>query len=871
MSGQTTSKKKKKSSSSKKTSSARRERAARLMPAPKLVPQPKGPCGRSPEVGGWQIQEKMGLSKRTDKYLRIVHRIHQLSYQYLKTKYCYSDQRQSSLLVICNLMVKRYPTLGRFVDTWPVRKLIQQFLNNCKDRVKKRRRRDDDNEHSSSSESQSDSDDDLVDPNLDPDSLWASDPDPDDEEASQSSSEDEMRETRIKTKPKSSKEGRTVARANISETETSADEDEEDDDDEVAAMWSSKKAKKVAAPATAPTTTTNNRAAPPTTGSTAPPSARPKKDAPKKTHGPVKKNDAPPRKKQKMKDVLKKKKDASHKDVHEPKKNKVHSRNEPSRKEGSKVALPRDLSEDNRDVVEYDPEDAVEYDPGPDVQRDMGHDDKGEDNGEEGDERDEPEVRHSSESQDESAEERLTIQIPGGRSSARLAQQVPKVAAAMIVGGGSATAPTAPTSPVPQAQRVGQGPVDFPSPLRNPSPVQNTARVVPSAGSHAGSFEALMADIDEQIEDEHRSSDPNTLVCPVEGCYDEIPTAPSGSLLDLMNMRRRMLKKGKVSPMQLWEVNRAICSSIRHTERIAEARAEGWPTKLEPLVLAQRVELYHLFVHTVIDAPQASPIWWVINSIMSHEHVARMYEEHAAARALMRIYDAIRVGYYGQQGEAIIDTVLHCLCPTWELERHADKFAPYSPAAFRRLILVPDMAIRLIAEDPENKDKVKGNLSRAYALMSSSADYGYSEFQLDGEEDGENGTDAGVVAQRDATYKVLTVYRRRLQELKAKHDTDVASTVAIAMTHPCPPVARADEVAEEDADADEDVDEEVVPAKTCRLLSSPIWTFLRYGLTLCSPFFCPTHATHNGHSVRFQPANKNRKAKVKTTATQAKP
>ncbi|RPD54396.1 hypothetical protein L227DRAFT_567302 [Lentinus tigrinus ALCF2SS1-6] len=767
MSGNKKSKNKKKSSSSKKTSSARREQAARLTPAPKLVPQPKGPCGRSPEVGGWQIQEKMGLSKRTDKYLRIVHRIHQLSYQYLKTKYCYSDQRQSSLLVICNLMVKRYPTLGRFVDTWPVRKLIQQFLNNCKDRVKKRRRRDDDSEHSSSSESQSDSDDDLVDPTLDPDSLWGSDPganpDPDDEARISSSSEDEMKDTPVKPSPKKSKlkkskEGHSVAPPDTSETEMSTDEE---DGDEVAAMWSSKKRKNVAVPVA---DTTANNLAPLLAASTAAASTKPKKDA--RTTKTTKKDTSSA-----------KRKDGLKKDGPGPKNKKAKTSKVPPSRKGEKVASPRDLSEDDQDAVEDAAECILE-------QVDTGRDDEGEGDGEEeGHDRGEAEVRQSSESQDESGEERLTIQIPGGRSSARLAQQVPKVAAAMIVGGGLATTPTAP--------RVGQGPVDFPSPLRNPSPVRKIACVVPSAGSHAGSFEALMADIDEQIEDEHWASDPDTVVCPVEGCYDEILTTPSASLLELMNMRRRMLKKGKISPMQLWEVNRAICSSIRHMERIAEAREQGWPTKLEPLVLAQRVELFLLFVHTVTEAPKASPIWWVINSVMAHEHVARMYEEHAAARALMPVYEAVRVGYYGEQGEAIIDTVLHCLCPTWELERHADKFAPYSPAAFRHLILVPDMAMRLIAEDPENKSKVKGNLSRAYAIMASSSDYGYNEFQLDGEDNGEGGTDPGVAAQRDVTYKVLTVYRRRLQELKAKHETDVATSAAIAMTHvsPYPQVA----------------------------------------------------------------------------------
>ncbi len=119
-------------------------------------------------------------------------------------------------------------------------------------------------------------------------------------------------------------------------------------------------------------------------------------------------------------------------------------------------------------------------------------------------------------------------------------------------------------------------------------------------------------------------------------------------------------------------------------------------------------------------------------------------------------------GSYGEQGEAIMYSVIKCILPPWELELHAKNYAPYSEAAFRHIYLVGDMAVRLIAEDHAGTGMT---LSQAWARMTASSDYGYAQFQLDNDQ-GLDEDDEEMQAQRATVYKVIAAHQRRFTQLK---------------------------------------------------------------------------------------------------------
>ncbi|TFK80686.1 hypothetical protein K466DRAFT_605123 [Polyporus arcularius HHB13444] len=75
-----------------------------------------------------------------------------------------------------------------------------------------------------------------------------------------------------------------------------------------------------------------------------------------------------------------------------------------------------------------------------------------------------------------------------------------------------------------------------------------------------------------------------------------------------------------------------------------------------------------------------------------------------------------RVGFFGKQGEAIILSIIQHVLPAWELEVLADAYNPLPEDAFRRLILVPEVATIKLKKQHDMKT-AKGLVGVQSALL----------------------------------------------------------------------------------------------------------------------------------------------------------
>ncbi len=112
----------------------------------------------------------------------------------------------------------------------------------------------------------------------------------------------------------------------------------------------------------------------------------------------------------------------------------------------------------------------------------------------------------------------------------------------------------------------------------------------------------------------------------------------------------------------------------------------------------------------------------------------------------------------------MVAAVIDFLLPSWELDKLADAFAPYSRVAFMRLILAPDALLRLIGSD---KQEVRG--FEAHEVMEQSSAYGYKQFRLDLEGADRQDDTEQARNQRKEAWSVIAMYRRKL------HDRQVGS------------------------------------------------------------------------------------------------
>ncbi|KAI0368208.1 hypothetical protein BV20DRAFT_948649, partial [Pilatotrama ljubarskyi] len=96
---------------------------------------------------------------------------------------------------------------------------------------------------------------------------------------------------------------------------------------------------------------------------------------------------------------------------------------------------------------------------------------------------------------------------------------------------------------------------------------------------------------------------------------------------------------------------------------------------------------------------------------------------------------------YGEAGEAVIISTLELMFPSWALEP-AD-FSPFTSKTFMHLILGPETALHLIAQDRDL------DLPEARQVMIDSAPYGYDRFPFAAEAEGTGISPAEMVVREN--------------------------------------------------------------------------------------------------------------------------
>ncbi|KAI0368381.1 hypothetical protein BV20DRAFT_923221, partial [Pilatotrama ljubarskyi] len=181
-----------------------------------------------------------------------------------------------------------------------------------------------------------------------------------------------------------------------------------------------------------------------------------------------------------------------------------------------------------------------------------------------------------------------------------------------------------------------------------------------------------------------------------------------------------------------------VCKAIEYElHLLPEALDMGWPHGFKPDVLAARVRLLKKGLQDVISKPQCTFMWNLLDADHGGAKIKRItsvHKQNPTAESLQPIFEATRVGYYGEQGELIMASVLDVLFPSWEVE--SAWIQPFDHDSFKRFVLLPECALRLIADDSlasnsrsaPSPDAVAITLEAAYHVMRESSAYGYHRF-----------------------------------------------------------------------------------------------------------------------------------------------
>ncbi|CDO70567.1 hypothetical protein BN946_scf184579.g23 [Trametes cinnabarina] len=266
--------------------------------------------------------------------------------------------------------------------------------------------------------------------------------------------------------------------------------------------------------------------------------------------------------------------------------------------------------------------------------------------------------------------------------------------------------------------------VASPSPL--PGSPSNLQAIIPSRNDRDDMAD-LFQDLEEQIADDANRTTLHLKICPQPGCAHPIPAKPDPLLRKLLDQREEALKNNLIeSPAQLANLNLEICMRISYkTLLMSQGKREGWPMTIDAQKLSDRVMGLLQDLNQVILRPKQNSVFWGVLQAtfqpqLSLDRIAALYDQNPSHPRLERVYSAARVGYYGEEGEAIIVSALEVMYPDWHLA--AFRLPPFNSRSFLRLVLVPEAAIRLIAQDQQVTN------IEAYKIMSNSAAYGYFRF-----------------------------------------------------------------------------------------------------------------------------------------------
>ncbi|KAF9219734.1 hypothetical protein BS17DRAFT_654616, partial [Gyrodon lividus] len=227
--------------------------------------------------------------------------------------------------------------------------------------------------------------------------------------------------------------------------------------------------------------------------------------------------------------------------------------------------------------------------------------------------------------------------------------------------------------------------------------------------------------------------DPST-VCPY--CDEELPSYPTPILQNLLVIARKKScadprprnAHGLKAPLATYI---SVCQRHRfESHQLPIAIERGWPktidfTKVPARVKAMKKELEAIILDSDNNAdaddqprgPRSRSVFWME---MVKEVKKQGSRTVVGVKGQFASFEKTQPGYYGEQGSVIIHQTLFDLFPPSSFD--VSLIIPLAPAEFIQRILVPEAAVRLIAQD------LCADIEDAIITLRESAQYGVAMF-----------------------------------------------------------------------------------------------------------------------------------------------
>ncbi|KAI5825177.1 hypothetical protein K523DRAFT_420219 [Schizophyllum commune Tattone D] len=270
-------------------------------------------------------------------------------------------------------------------------------------------------------------------------------------------------------------------------------------------------------------------------------------------------------------------------------------------------------------------------------------------------------------------------------------------------------------------------------------------------------------------------------LCPY--CDELLPSSPTPTLT---RMLEEVAKKSRPAPRPSNPRGRkaqlrhfAIVCQRHRFERdvLPDAERKGWPKKIDWSALPSRVRRLRDELQEILEdeIDHGGCVFW--------KELAKEIKEKGTRAATgvagqFENFEKVQIGYYGEQGAAIITQTLYSMFPMDLID--PDKVFPLSPSEFLQRVLLPEAGLRLIEED-----RGRG-ASDALRTLRESAKYGVAMFPDDsgvggrqslGGSGGGGGVADGIVMARAA---------RRRQQIEAEERREEEEEAANARARPRP-------------------------------------------------------------------------------------
>lgn len=226
--------------------------------------------------------------------------------------------------------------------------------------------------------------------------------------------------------------------------------------------------------------------------------------------------------------------------------------------------------------------------------------------------------------------------------------------------------------------------------------------------------------------------DPNS-ICPF--CDEPLPKKPSKKLTDLIqHLIKRPHAEKRPTPQNPQGISlpffeTASCCKMHSDERdlIPYGISQGWPTDIDFSKLPKRIKSYRSVLNQIIKREKKSRFLdqametWSVQGAVRIRNVVNEFEN----------FEVEQPGYYGYRGHELIYNTLSRL---FRLEE-AD-IEPLSPDYLIRRVLLPEVSLRLIADDlglPYDDEKVINTLEESRSFGSALFPMGESYLESESE------------------------------------------------------------------------------------------------------------------------------------------